>query len=135
MARVTLGNHMAAYAARSQQERIRGFYRNVLGCTVRVETAEVDRFQMGDLHLCFVYQDDALDESAFLKTTYLELQTDDMENMIRRILDFGVKTVDLPDPHLYFQAPGGQVFKLVGRDEDLRIYEESASSRPGAATG
>ena len=34
-----------------------------------------------------------------------------------------VKVLDLPDPHLYFQAPGGQVFRLVGINEDLTKYE------------
>ena len=52
--------------------------------------------------------------------------------MKQKILDFGVKKVDVPDPHLYFQAPGGQVFKLVGINEDLSVYEKSSSSRPGS---
>ena len=44
---------------------------------------------------------------------------DNTEEMKQKILAFGVKTLDVPDPHLYSQAPGGQVFKLVGIDEDL----------------
>ena len=43
--------------------------------------------------------------------------------MTRRILDFGVRKLELPDPHLYFQAPGGQCLRLVGIDEDLSFYE------------
>lgn len=27
------------------------------------------------------------------------------------------------DPHLYFQAPGGQCLRLTGIDEDLTFYE------------
>jgi len=38
--------------------------------------------------------------------------------MKRNILAFGVKKLDVPDAHLYFQAPGGQVFRLVGINED-----------------
>ena len=34
-----------------------------------------------------------------------------------------MRVLDVPDPHLYFQAPGGQVFRLVGIDEDLSKYE------------
>jgi len=52
--------------------------------------------------------------------------------MKQKILAFGVKKLDVPDAHLYFQAPGGQVFKLVGINEDLSKYEESPSSRPGS---
>jgi hypothetical protein len=133
MAKVILGNHTAVYAARSDQVRIRQFYGEVLGCKVRVKTDEVDRFQLDSVHFVFVYQDTALAADDFLKAIYLELQTDDVEDMRRRIVAFGVKTLDVPDPHLYFQAPGGQVFKLVGIDEDLTVYEESTSSTPGAS--
>lgn len=31
--------------------------------------------------------------------------------------------LEVPDPHLYFQAPGGQCLRLVGIDEDLSFYE------------
>jgi hypothetical protein len=54
---------------------------------------------------------------------YLELQADDVEALRQRIVDFGVKVLDMPDPHLYFQAPGGQVFRLVGINENLSKYE------------
>src|SRR5215467_2064157 len=127
MAKVILGNHTAVFAARSEQDRIRRFYSDVLGCKVRVESEEVDRFQLDDVHFCFVYQDNALEERAFLKAIYLELKTDNIEEMKQKILGFGAKRLDVPDPHLYFQAPGGQVFKLVGIDEDLSAYEESSS--------
>jgi hypothetical protein len=106
----------------------------VLGCTVKMQNDEVDRFQLGDVHFCFVYQSTALDESNFLKAIDLELQTNDVEEMRQKILAFGVKKVDVPDPHLYFQAPGGQVFKLVATEEDLSVYEESPSSRPGSSS-
>jgi catechol 2,3-dioxygenase-like lactoylglutathione lyase family enzyme len=114
MAKVILGNHTAVFAARSEQDRIRRFYCEVLGCKPRVKTDEVDRFQLDDVHFCFVYQDTALDERDFLKAIYLELKTDNTEEMKQKILAFGVGKLDVPDPHLYFQAPGGQVFKLVG---------------------
>ena len=130
MAEVILGNHTAVFAARSEQERIRKFYCDVLGCKVRAKADEVDRFQLDDVHFCFVYQSTALDESDFLKAIYLELKTDDTEAMKQKILAFGVKKLDVPDPHLYFQAPGGQVFRLVGINEDLSVYEGALSARP-----
>ena len=63
MAKVVLGNHTAVFAARSEQDRIRKFYGDVLGCRVRVKTDEVDRFQLDDVHFCFVWQNTALLES------------------------------------------------------------------------
>jgi hypothetical protein len=97
-----------------------------------MQNDQVDRFQMDDCYFIFVYQDTALDESSFLKAIWLELETDDVVEMKRKILAFGLEQIQIPDPHFYFQAPGGQVFKLVGIEEDLSVYEESASSRPGA---
>jgi len=110
MAKVILGNHLAVFAARSEQDRIRKFYCDVLGCKVRVKTDDVDRFQLDDVHFCFVYQSTALDESDFLKAIYLELKTDNTKEMKQKILAFGVKKLDVPDVHLYFQAPGGRCF-------------------------
>jgi catechol 2,3-dioxygenase-like lactoylglutathione lyase family enzyme len=133
MAKVILGNHTAVFAARSEQDRIRKFYCDVLGCKVRLRTHEVDRFQLDDVHFCFVYRSTALDESDFLKAIYLELETDNIQEMKQKILAFGVKKLDMPDPHLYFQAPGGQVSKLVGINEGLSLYEGSPSSRPGSS--
>jgi Glyoxalase-like domain len=132
MARVILGNHMAVFAAKSEQDRIRKFYGDILGCRVNVEADVVDRFQLYDVHFCFVYQDTALAAEDFLKATYLELKAENLDNLRERILAFGATQVDIPDPHFYFQAPGGQVFKLVGVSEDLSLYEESMSSQPGA---
>jgi catechol 2,3-dioxygenase-like lactoylglutathione lyase family enzyme len=133
MPKIIPGNHTAVFAARSEQDRIRKFYCDVLGCKARVKTDEVDRFQLEDVHFCFVWQNTAPDEGAFLKATWLELQTDKPDEIRQKMLDFGVKELDVPDPHFYFQAPGGQVFKLVGINEDLSVYEDSASSRPGSA--
>ncbi len=127
------GKSYGVVAARSEQDRIRTFYCDVMGCKVRVKTDEVDRFQLDDLHFCFIYQSTALDESDFLKAIYLELKTDNTEEMKQKILAFGVKKLDVPDAHLYFQAPGGQVFRLVGINEDLSLYEEAPLSRPGSS--
>jgi hypothetical protein len=66
------------------------------------------------------------DESEFLRTArsvWLEIKSDNAEEMTRKILDFGVRKLDIPDPHLYFQAPGGQVLRLIGINEDLSFYE------------
>lgn len=132
MAKVILGNHMAVFAARSEQGRIREFYCSVLGCKPRVQNEQVDRYQLGDAHFFFVWQSAVLDESHFLKAVYLELRTDNTEEMIRRILAFGVRKLEnMGDGPLYFQAPGGQVFKLVDINADSSEHEASADVNPG----
>lgn len=57
------------------------------------------------------------------KAIYLELKADDVDEMRREIVAFGVRVLEMQDSHLYFQAPGGQVFRLVGTNEDLSTYE------------
>jgi catechol 2,3-dioxygenase-like lactoylglutathione lyase family enzyme len=128
MAKVIFGNHAAVVVPRQDQDRIRCFYREVLGFRTTRETADKDDFQLGEddyFHLSVLYGDFA-DASGFLrsgKSIYLELKSDDVEAMRQKILDAGVTVIEMPDPHLYFQAPGGQVFRLVGIDEDLSKYE------------
>jgi len=81
---------------------------------------------MGEnFYFAFLYESEeaVLDESQFLKAIYLELKADNVEDMKQKIVAFGVKVLEVPDPHLYFQAPGGQVFRLVGINEDLAKYE------------
>ena len=126
MARVVFGNHSAVRVPRAEKDRIRQFYRDVLGCTIMREGDQKDDFRLGDnFYLAFLYEDEdaVLDESGFSKAIYLELKTDDVGEMRRKIAAFGVTVLDVPDPHLYFQAPGGQVLRLVGIDEDLSGYE------------
>ena len=125
MAKASFGNHSAVRVPRSQKDRIRRFYRDVLGGEVMREGDQKDDFRLGgDFYIAFMYEDEGvLDEDGFAKAIFLELKADDPEAMRERIVAFGVTVLDVPDPHLYFQAPGGQVFRLVGTDEDLSRYE------------
>jgi catechol 2,3-dioxygenase-like lactoylglutathione lyase family enzyme len=126
MTRVVFGNHSAVRVPRADKDRIRRFYRDVLGCRIMRAGDQKDDFRLGDnFYIAFLYEDEgvALDESGFSKAIYLELKADNVEDMRRKIVAFGVTVLDVPDPHLYFQAPGGQVLRLVGINEDLSRYE------------
>jgi catechol 2,3-dioxygenase-like lactoylglutathione lyase family enzyme len=126
MAKVILGDHSAIVLPRTEQDRIRRFYRDILGCEIIRETDQKDDFRMGgSFYIGVLYEDEgvALDESSFSKAIYLELKADNVEEMRRKIVAFGVRVLEMQDPHLYFQAPGGQVFRLVGTNEDLSKYE------------
>jgi catechol 2,3-dioxygenase-like lactoylglutathione lyase family enzyme len=126
MAKVALGNHSAVRVPRTERDAVRRFYRDVLGGEITRESDLKDDFRLGGgFYIAFLYEDEgaALAESGFLQAIYLELKTDDVDGLRQRIVAFGVKVLDVPDPHLYFQAPGGQVFRLVGIDEDLSRYE------------
>jgi catechol 2,3-dioxygenase-like lactoylglutathione lyase family enzyme len=126
MAQVILGNHSAVVLPRAGQGRIREFYRDVLGCEIIRATDEKDDFRLGgNFYIGVLYEDEgvALDEIGFSKAVYLELKAGNVEEMRQKIVAFGVRVLDMQDPHLYFQAPGGQVFRLVGISEDLSRYE------------
>ncbi len=132
MTKVILGNHLALVVPRTEQDRLRQFYRDILGCTLARGTGEKDDFRMGEnVYLGVLYEDDGvtLDTREFLKATYLELKAENVEDMRQKIVAFGVKVLAMQDPHLYFQAPGGQVFRLVGINEDLSKYEGTTDHR------
>ena len=112
---------------RHDREDIQHFYCGVLGATITKAEDERDFLRLGDnSYIVFLYRD-VPDESEFLRSArsvWLEIKSDNVEEMTRKILESGlVRKLDMPDPHLYFQGPGGQVMRLVGVDEDLSFYE------------
>jgi catechol 2,3-dioxygenase-like lactoylglutathione lyase family enzyme len=128
MTKVYFGNHAAVVAPRQERDKIRAFYCDVLGFKITREGDDKVDLQLGDedsFHIGMLFGD-FLEESEFLRSgrsIYLELKSDNVEGLREKIIDFGVTVIDMPDPHLYFQAPGGQVFRLVGITEDLTHYE------------
>ena len=127
MAKVIFGNHSSVIVPRQDRDSIRKFYCDVLGGKITKEENERDFLRLGDnFYIVFLYGD-VPDERGFLRTArsvWLEIKSDNVEEMRQRILDSGlVRKLEIPDPHLYFQAPGGQCLRLAGIDEDLSFYE------------
>ena len=135
MSVVEFGNHSSVIVPRQDRDSIRKFYCDVLGGKITKEESERDFLRLGEnFYIAFLYAD-VPDESEVLRTArsvWLEIKSDNVEEMTRKILDFGVRKLDIPAPHLYFQAPGGQVLRLVGINEDLSFYE-GAGEGPNVA--
>ena len=136
MANVIFGNHSSVLVPRKDRDGIRRFYCDVLGGEVVKADPERDFLRLGDdFYIAFLYGD-VPDASEFLRTArsvWLEIKSDDVEEMRRKILDSGLaRKLEVPDPHLYFQAPGGQCLRLVGLDEDLSFCE-GAGEGPNVA--
>ena len=136
MAKVMFGNHSSVIVPQQDRDSIRKFYCDVLGGVIAKEENERDFLRLGDnFHIGFLYGD-VPDESEFLRTArsvWLEIKSDDVKEMSRKIVESGlVRKLEVPDPHLYFQAPGGQCLRLVGIDEDLSFYE-GAGEGPNVA--
>src|SRR5215471_7384271 len=127
MAKVIFGNHSSVLVPRQDRDSIRKFYCDVLGGKVTKADPERDFIRLGeDFFIAFLYGD-VHDESEFLRTArsvWLEIKSDNVEEMRRKILASGLaRKLEVPDPHLYIQAPGGQCLRLVGIDENLSFYE------------
>jgi catechol 2,3-dioxygenase-like lactoylglutathione lyase family enzyme len=136
MTKVIFGNHSSVIVPQRDRDNLRKFYCDVLGGKITREESDRDFLLLEEnFYIVFLYGD-VPDESAFLRTArsvWLEIKSDNVEEMRRKILESGlVRQLELPDPHLYFQAPGGQCLRLVGIDEDLSFYE-GAGAGPDVA--
>lgn len=127
MAKVTFGNHSSVLVPYEDRDNLRKFYCDVLGGRIMREDPERDFIRLGEDFYCAFLYGDVPDESVFLRSArsiWLEIKSDNVEEMGRKILASGlVRKLEVPDPHLYFQAPGGQCLRLVGIEEDLSFYE------------
>jgi 8-oxo-dGTP diphosphatase len=119
-----LGNHGKIDLPRELRVRAREFYAELLGCRI-LESPEPDldlyEFDGGFvLGLFLVDAAEALSEADHLKAAWLEIKVENPAAYKGRLLEFGVKEVEYPDPsHFYFQAPGGQVFRIASVDGGL----------------
>lgn len=127
MAKTIFGNHSSVIVPMKDRDSICKFYCDVLGGTIMKAEEERDFIQLEDgFFIAFLYGD-VPDESEFSRkaqTIWLELKSDKVEEMREKILASGLcRKLEIPDSHLYFQAPGGQCWRLVGINEDLSFYE------------
>ena len=127
MAIAVFGNHSSVLVPQRDRDDIRKFYCDVLGGRIMRADPERDCVRLGeDFYIAFLYGD-VTDESMFLRSAraiWLEIKSANVEEMRRQIVASGlVRKLEVPDPHFYFQAPGGQCLRLVGIDEDLSFYE------------
>jgi hypothetical protein len=127
MAKAIFGNHSSVIVPLQNRDSIRRFYCDVLGGTITKEESNRDFLRLGEnFYIVFLYGE-VPDESEFQRSArsiWLEIKSDNVEDMSGNILESGlVRKLEIPDPHLYFQAPGGQCLRLVGIDEDLSFYE------------
>jgi hypothetical protein len=127
MTKVIFGNHSSILIPRKDRNGINQFYVEVLGGKLMQADPDRDFIRLGDdFFIAFLYGEveDAGKLHRNARAIWLELKSDNVAVTRKKILDSGlVHQLDIPDPHLYFQAPGGQCLRLVGIDEDLSFYE------------
>lgn len=125
MTTVSIGNHAKFTANPTDRDRIRAFYKEVLGCEMTRRSNQIDFFRLGsNFFIAAIYDGKTLPDAEATKATWLEIRSNDPAGLSKRIRDFGVNELDTWEKdRLYFQAPGGQVFRIVGEDEDLSRFE------------
>jgi catechol 2,3-dioxygenase-like lactoylglutathione lyase family enzyme len=125
MTTVSLGENAKMTVLPSERDRFQRFYRDVLGCRVIEKSNTLDVVQAApNFYIGVSYDDSALSESEMMKSIWLDLRTDHAGELKQKILKFGIKEIKYWDTeHFYFQAPGGQVFRLVGTTEDMSKWQ------------
>jgi catechol 2,3-dioxygenase-like lactoylglutathione lyase family enzyme len=141
MAKVIIGNASAITVPRQDRDSIRRFYCDVLGGKIVKEDNDKDILHLQEEFYILFRYGDVRDESEFLRSPralWLQIKSDDVKEMTRKILEFGATKLDLPSglpesvPYLYFQAPGGQCFQLLPFSED-QAYYKGAKDGPNVA--
>jgi hypothetical protein len=138
MAKVIIGNASAITVPRQDRDSIRRFYSDILCGKIVKEDNEKDIIHLEENFYILFRYGDVPAESEFLRsqrTLCLQIKSDNVEKLTRKILDFGARKIDLPSglpesfPYLYFQAPGGQVFQLLPINENQSYYKGTGDGR------
>lgn len=122
---VSLGPDTNLVVRRSERDRIRRFYRDIVGCQITKSSERIDVFETHNgFYLGVTYADDAQSDEDRRRSIWLEFRTDNPDELKQQIVKFGIAPIDFWDKtHFYFQAPGGQVYRLVGTREDMTKWQ------------
>ena len=122
-----LTNTAHLYARVSEKERLLRFFTEVLGLSPRELTRRTGVTAKEPMYavtfangapLSVEFTDDALTDQAAERGAWLELTVTDRDAVDAKARAFGAKRIVHPaTPFAYLQAPGGQVFRIVGHDE------------------
>jgi hypothetical protein len=109
----------------SGRSRIRAFYGGLLGLRpIPSPRPDLDLYEFhGGFVLGFFFTDspaEVLSPEDYAKATWLEIKVQNPAEWKTKLLAFGVREIAFPDPdRFFFQAPGGQVFRLAPMDGGL----------------
>jgi len=118
---IHIGKNMKLTALESDRARVRAFYGDLLGGARKDVLPDMDVFVLPDgmsIGVAFTAAGGALEGEDAKKSAWLELVVDDVDRVVRALGELAVKPFDYVDKtHVYFHAPGGQVFRLAKRGE------------------
>jgi len=116
-----LGNRVHLFAHSSEKERLNRLFAETLGLTVMSipapgadEPVLLYRFGNG-ASISVEFTQDVPHSGATRSGAWLELVVDDPETVMKKVLEAGMERMHfIGNDHFYFQAPGGQVFRITG---------------------
>jgi hypothetical protein len=112
-----LGPNIRSVAPVSMRKRVRSFWTDVFKCDHISPRDDLDVFLFADgsrIGVFFVADDEALtNERHRVAGTWIEVLVDDAASTRAALTKQGLEPMQYFDKeHQYFQAPGGQVFRL-----------------------
>jgi hypothetical protein len=119
-----LSNRVHLFAQPGKREELDSLFTAVLGLApaISVEAPGLDipilvyQFSNG-ASLSVQFTEDALGDEDARRGAWLELVSDDASALIDKVLQAGLSRLEyLGGEHFYFQAPGGQVLRIVSPD-------------------
>lgn len=117
-----LANNVHLFAHPSEKDGLNFLFTQILGLPDCVshdapgydEPVLAYRFTNGAM-LSVEFTKDAPHSGAISRGAWLEIVVDDPESVRKDVLDAGMQRVPfMGNDHFYFQAPGGQVLRIVG---------------------
>lgn len=115
MSQIGLNHHLKV--ANPFKQQTRALYEGVLGASVKSPRpgTEIFTFANGSaIGVSYVDAGEALTPEQHLKAIWLEFEVDDERAIVAKLGALGMRPFEYFDKaHKYFQAPGGQVFRLA----------------------
>lgn len=122
---IALSNRVHIFAHPNNSEKLIAFFTNILGFKVLTSsdapglpTQVIAIVFSSGASLSVEFTEDALDERQARCGAWFELRTDEADALKKKVLDAGLSRVEyLGNDFFYFQAPGGQVMRIVSINE------------------
>ncbi|MBC5824850.1 MAG: hypothetical protein GIW99_02755 [Candidatus Eremiobacteraeota bacterium] len=122
-----LGARVHLFVRPDQRERFTSLFKDVLGCSVLerdfglaypllfVPFGDGSGFSVEFTEWATEeYTGDTLDDEHAFRGAWIEFRSDDVVTLQQRLRDAGIREFRHPgSEHVYFSAPGGQVFRLL----------------------
>ena len=111
------GRNMKLTAAEKDRAGLRALLADVLGGSLSQPMPTMDIYKLPDgfsIGVSVVKDEEALTSAALRSAPWLEFEVEDVDKVREALAKLGIVPFEYVDrSHLYFQAPGGPVFRLA----------------------